>query len=138
MTCTKCPACGYVRPEHSRACDVCGHLEFGTLALVSRATGAEITFVVDCPVGQALLLGVVGVDSAYASNPQFRVRRSVECRSWMIEHSSSARNPTWLNGAALDGAVRPLAPGDCVSIGPERLLLEVSIRYGDEVEDGIG
>lgn len=138
MTSTKCPACGYVRQEHSRACDVCGHFEFGTLALVSCATGAEVTFAVDCPVGQALLLGVAGTDSAYASNPQFRVFRSVECRSWTIEHSASARNPTWLNGAALAGAMRPLAPGDCVSIGPDRLLLKVSIRYGDEVEAGIG
>jgi hypothetical protein len=79
-------------------------------------------------VGRSLLKAMDGVDSVYASDPQFIVNRDEAAGAWMLEHHPAARNPTFYNGAAVGSTPCPLATDGIISIGPERLRLRVNLE----------
>jgi hypothetical protein len=87
-------------------------------------------------VGRALLSTFAGAEITYASDPQFELQRSQVLGGWAIVHSSTAANPTWLNCLPLDAAWRRVRSGDCISIGPEHLMLDVSIEFSTLAELG--
>ena len=122
-----CPKCGLENPESVRTCDGCGYTQFGRLVLTSIETGKNISFGIDTIIGNRLLSGFAGKDSIYASSPQFVIKKDATLKSWTICHAADAKNPTFLNGSALEGPSTVLNNGDVLSIGPEKMKLAVSI-----------
>ena len=79
-------------------------------------------------ITRTTLRRIVGDDARYAGDaPQFVVERS-EGGGWVVlPPPEPPRNPTWRNGAPLDGPVS-LAPGDTLSIGPVKAKCSVFFR----------
>jgi hypothetical protein len=123
----KCPQCGFVHENEAvRVCEACGHVRpGGRLALVAEETGKRLPVGVDTAIGKELLETFAGADHVYAADPQFRLERDEVSGGWSIAPVPGAKNPTFLNGAALGAAPAPLEPGALITIGPTRLRLRV-------------
>lgn len=123
----KCPQCGFVHEDDTtRVCEACGFVRAaGRLALVAEETGKRLPVGVDTAIGRELLETFAGADHVYAADPQFLLARDPVRGGWSIAPAAGTKNPTFLNGAALDGAPAPLEPGALITIGPARLRLRV-------------
>jgi hypothetical protein len=123
----KCPQCGFVHENDAvRVCEACGYARAaGRLALVAEETGKRLPVGVDTAIGRELLETFAGADHVYAADPQFLLARDPVLGGWTIAPVAGAKNPTFLNGAALGGAPAPLEPGAVITIGPTRLKLRV-------------
>ena len=123
----KCPQCGFVHESDAvRVCEACGFVRSaGRLALVAEETGKRLQVGVDTAIGKELLETFAGADHVYAADPQFLLARDATRGGWSIAPVPGAKNPTFLNGAALGDAPAPLEPGALITIGPARLRLRV-------------
>ncbi len=125
----KCPQCGFLHEDDATPqCEACGFSRMpraGRLVLVAEETTRRLTVGVDTAVGKHLLQTFAGGDHVYAGEPQFLLARDAANGSWSITSVPGAKNPTFLNGAALGDAPAPLAAGAVISIGPTRLRLRV-------------
>lgn len=122
----KCPQCGFEHADDAtRLCEACGFSRAGSLALVSEETGKRLKVGVDTAVGMRLLQTFAGPDHVYAADPQFLLARDAARGGWSIAPAPGAKNPTFLNGAALGDAPAPLDGGAVITIGPTRLRLRV-------------
>lgn len=123
----KCPQCGFVHEnEAARVCEACGFARApGGLSLVAEETGKRLQVAVDTAIGKELLETFAGADHVYAADPQFLLARDPARGGWSIAPVAGATNPTFLDGAALNGAPAPLEPGALITIGPARLRLRV-------------
>ena len=123
----KCPQCGFVHESDAvRVCEACGHARGGgKLVLVAEETTRSLRVGVDTAIGRELLETFAGADHVYAADPQFLLARDPVLGGWSIAPAPGARNPTFLNGAALGSAPAPLEPGAVITIGPARLRLRV-------------
>jgi predicted RNA-binding Zn-ribbon protein involved in translation (DUF1610 family) len=122
----KCPQCGFVHEDEAvLRCEACGHTRAGRLALVSEETTRRLSVGVDTAVGKHLLQTFAGADHVYAGEPQFLLARDPVQGGWTVAPAPGARNPTFLNGAALGDTPAPLAAGAVITIGPTRLRLRV-------------
>jgi hypothetical protein len=123
----KCPQCGFVHPDESaRVCEACGYVRAaGKLVLVAEETKKRLPVGVDTAIGKELLETFAGADHVYAADPQFLLARDLVRGGWSIAPVPGAKNPTFLNGAALGTAPAPLEPGALITIGPARLRLRV-------------
>jgi hypothetical protein len=122
----KCPQCGFVHEDGAvLQCEACGFARAGKLVLVAEETTQRLSVGVDTPVGKHLLQTFAGGDHVYAAEPQFLLARDAVRGGWSIAPAPGAKNPTFLNGAALGSAPAPLAEGSIISIGPTRLRLRV-------------
>lgn len=121
----KCPQCGFSNAGDASVCEACGHTRAAKLALVADATGKRLPVGIDTAVGKHLLETFAGADHVYASEPQFLLARDPARGGWSIAPAPGARNPTFVNGAALGDAPAPLQAGAVITIGPTRLRLRV-------------
>jgi hypothetical protein len=123
----KCPQCGFVHEsEATRVCEACGFVRAaGRLVLVAEATSRRLPVGVDTAIGRELLETFAGADHVYAADPQFMLARDPVRGGWSIAPAPGAKNPTFLNGAALGTAPAPLEPGAVITIGLARLRLRV-------------
>jgi hypothetical protein len=122
----KCPQCGFMHENDATlSCEACGFTRAGKLALVSEETMKRLSVGVDTAIGKALLETFAGADHVYAADPQFLLARDLISGGWSIAPAPGARNPTFLNGAALGDAPAPLPEGAVITIGPTRLRLRV-------------
>jgi hypothetical protein len=123
----KCPQCGFIHENEAvRVCEACGYVRAaGKLALVAEDTGKRLQVGVDTAIGKELLETFAGEDHVYAADPQFLLARDATRGGWSIAPVAGAKNPTFLNGAALGDAPAPLEPGALITIGPARLRLRV-------------
>jgi hypothetical protein len=122
----KCPQCGFVHENEAvLCCEACGFTRSVRLVLVAEATAQRLTVGVDTPVGKHLLQTFAGEDHVYAADPQFLLARDAVNGGWTVAPAPGARNPTFLNGAALGDAPAPLVAGAVITIGPTRLRLRV-------------
>lgn len=123
----KCPQCGFVHENDAvTVCEACGYVRAaGRLALVAEATGKRLAVGIDTAIGKGLLQTFAGEDHVYAADPQFLLARDPVRGGWSIAPAAGAKNPTFLNGAALGSAPAPLEPGAVITIGPTRLRLRV-------------
>ncbi len=123
----KCPQCGMLHEdEAARVCQACGFVrDAGTLVLVAEATAGRLRVGVDTAIGRELLETFAGADHVYAEDPQFLLARDAVNGGWSIAPAPGAKNPTFLNGAALGDAPAPLEPGAVITIGPSKLRLRV-------------
>src|SRR5665213_142793 len=121
----KCPVCGFENTlSDSRACQGgCGHTDFGTLVLISEATGQRTTMSIETRVGRGLLRSFAGEDAKYASEEQFVVYMDGVLGCWAIRATSTAKNPTFVDGAPI-GDKAALANGTRISIGKDRMKLQ--------------
>lgn len=125
----KCPECGFEGNTDTRpVCDGCGYADCGTLALLAVDTGEWMRLSIDTAVGRRLLRTFAGSDAAYASDPQFWLRRDPERGGWTVTHASDAHNPSYAGGTPIGSSPTPVEPGATLSIGPDRLRLRVSIE----------
>ncbi|HEU4560275.1 MAG TPA: hypothetical protein VFS20_20665 [Longimicrobium sp.] len=122
----KCPQCGFMNAsDASLRCEACGFTRAGKLVLVSEETSKRLTVGVDTAIGKTLLETFAGADHAYAAEPQFLLARDLVNGGWSIAPAPGAKNPTFLNGAALGAAPAPIGEGAVITIGPEKLRLRV-------------
>ena len=124
----KCENCGFeANADGKVACEACGYCEGQILVLQSTETGKQIRIRITTAVGKHLLRTFAGEEARFASEKQFRAARDTDTGAWIIEHAPDAKNPTFLNGSKLE-ACAPVESGACISIGPERMRLVVSIE----------
>lgn len=124
-----CPSCGCEPWSEGEPCMVCGEGLVGELTL--QGPSGQCKFGVRfTEVGRSLLKSMVAssdgdTEARFAAEPQFRLERSPE--GWFVEHRAPAdKNPTFHNGTeVVAGERRPLAPGDSISIGPEKAMVTV-------------
>lgn len=123
----KCPSCGYDNAEATEECaGGCGYISIpACLRLKSEVTGKVLAISITTTFGKSLLLSFAGDDAVYASEPQFMIRKDTRRGGWFLEHAPNAKNPTWVNGAAVGGESQKLDATHVVSIGPEKMKLEV-------------
>jgi hypothetical protein len=122
----KCPQCGFLHEDDATLrCEACGFTRAGKLALVSEETTKRLSVGVDTAIGKALLQTFAGADHVYAADPQFLLARDLVSGGWSIAPAPGAKNPTFVNGAALGSAPAPLPEGAVITIGPTRLRLRV-------------
>jgi hypothetical protein len=125
----KCPQCGFAaNAERVRTCEGCGHVHFGNIVLVSVDTAKQIRMSIDTAVGQGILKTFVGDDAKYASDPQFRLYRDAALACWAITKIPTAKNATFLNGSPLSDSPAPLAEGAVISIGADKMRLNVKFE----------
>lgn len=124
----KCPSCGFDNAEETDECaGGCGYTPIPSqLRLTSQVTGRLLAISITTMFGKNLLLSFAGDDAIYASEPQFMIRKDTVRGGWFIEHVTTAKNPTFVNGAPTGGDPRKLDATNVVSIGPEKMKLEVS------------
>ena len=124
----KCNECGFdANPDAELKCEACGYSEATILILTAQATGKSIEMRIATAVGKQLLKSFVGEESRIASEVQFRLSRDSASGDWTVTHDSSAPNPTFLDLQPLTGSA-VVRDGSVLSIGPERMLLTVSIK----------
>lgn len=122
----KCPQCGFLHADDATVrCEACGFNRAARLALVAEETGKRLSVGIDTAVGKQLLQTFAGADHVYAAEPQFLLARDPARGGWSISPAPGARNPTFLNGAALGDVPTPLEAGAVITIGPEKLRLRV-------------
>jgi len=122
----KCPQCGFSNADDAvLACEACGFTRAGKLVLVAEETSKRLAVGVDTAIGKHLLETFAGADHVYAGEPQFLLARDLVRGGWSIAPAPGAKNPTFVNGAALGTAPAPLQSGAVITIGPEKLRLRV-------------
>ena len=125
----RCAECGYeANKDGSVECEGCGFRPLGPLVLASEETGKEIRVNITTGFGKSLLQSFAGDEAIYASNPlQFTLIRDPEASEWLIAPTFEAKNPTFLDGSALEGeaVVLEKEASHVVSIGPEKMRITV-------------
>jgi hypothetical protein len=96
------------------------------LRLKSVITGQLIAISITTTFGKSLLMTFAGNDALYASEPQFVILKDASRGGWFLEHAATAKNPTYLDGSPALDASRKLDTTQVISIGPEKMKLEVS------------
>ncbi len=117
------------RPTSSELHQIITSGKFGgvqtTPKLVLASGGGNLEVGVTTDVGSSLLARF-GADSQFASPQQFRLLREVD--GWYLEHSSSAKNETLLNGLKVVDRVR-VKTGDRLGVGNSlRGIEKLSLR----------
>ena len=123
----KCPSCGFDNGPGYRECQGgCGYEAMPQkLTLKAVATGKEISIMISTNFGKDLLRSFAGEEAMYASNPQFLIQKDVAGGGWYLEHSATAKNPTFVDGAPALAARRKLEADTNVTIGPDKMRLTV-------------
>lgn len=122
----KCPQCGLENNEAIDTCaGMCGHFWHTRLVLRLLSNGREIRLNLDSKVGRRALHSAGDPDAKFASQPQFSLIRDKTEAKWMILHQPSATNPTFVNGLPLPESAKQLHEADVVSVGADKLKLEV-------------
>ena len=124
----KCPSCGFDNAEGTTDCaGGCGYMPIpARLRLKSVITGQLIAISITTTFGKSLLMTFAGNDALYASEPQFVILKDASRGGWFLEHAATAKNPTYLDGSPALDASRKLDTTQVISIGPEKMKLEVS------------
>lgn len=125
----KCPSCGFANiADHSECQGGCGYEAIpARLTLLATETGREVSITITTSFGKDLLRSFAGDVAIYASNPQFIILKDLEGGGWYLEHVTSAKNPTFVNGSSVVAIKTKLQAASYVTIGPEKMRLEV--RY---------
>lgn len=115
-----CSTCGFDQNEESnpRCLGGCGHVRRPHLRFVF-ANEKSLTVRVATTFNRQVLRFYVGDEANVVSDPQFSVAPTDT--GWLLRHSIGARNPTHVNGLAVEGSGVELAPGLVVTVGPTRL-----------------
>lgn len=123
----KCPSCGFDNADGTVECDGgCGHVPVpAQLSLTALSTGKLLTIAITTTFGKSLLQSFAGDEAIYASEPQFVVRKDCARGGWFLEHATTAKNPTFVNGSPAGGERAKLEQSHVVSIGPAKMRLEV-------------
>lgn len=123
----KCPSCGFANYSTQPDCGGgCGYEKIPhRLTLVAAETGKEVSVSITTAFGKDLLRSFAGGDAVYASNPQFVICKDYDEGGWFLEHSADAKNPTFLNGNTVVATRVRLEATNILSIGPEKMRLEV-------------
>lgn len=126
----ECERCHFdANRDDDPQCQACLRMRMPrTIILVDLASGREQRTNLATPVGRRLLQKIAD-DAHYASEPQFQLLRDESAGAWLIHHNSTAVNPTYYNGRALDSNAQPIDSGGSISIGPERLQLIVRFQF---------
>ncbi|HEX9939390.1 MAG TPA: FHA domain-containing protein [Longimicrobium sp.] len=111
--------------DEAMRCEACGFTPATKLVLVAEETSQRLSVGVDTAIGKHLLETFAGRDHVYAAEPQFLLARDLVRGGWSIAPAPGAKNPTFVNGAALGTAPAPLEQGAVITIGPEKLRLRV-------------
>lgn len=123
----KCPSCGFTNISEQAECQGgCGYEAIPPrLTLLAAETGRRLSITITTIFGKDLLRSFAGDGATYASNPQFVILKDFEGGGWYLEHSTSAKNPTFVNGSSAVATKTKLRADSYVTIGPEKMRLEV-------------
>lgn len=109
----QCRQCGSAVEPMALTCVVCNHSLVRAVRLEGSAGSVEASVATD--IGEPILKRVIGEDARFATMAQFRLARGPD-GAWMAQQSPGARNPTFVNGAALAETGHRLADGDQLSL----------------------
>jgi hypothetical protein len=125
----KCPNCGHDPIEDSIAiCSVCGYRKFpGGVILRSEATGKQIEIRLTGTFGSRSLTRLEDPGIKFVSSEQFRIEKRVEEGGWAVIPILYAKNPTYLNGEALQEAGQLISDGMRLSIKDKHFFLLLSL-----------
>lgn len=123
-----CRHCASAVEPTAITCVVCNSSLVRAVRLEGGAGSLEASIATD--VGAANLKRVIGDDARYATMTQFRIVRGSE-GAWRVEHSPSAKNPTFVNGAAVPHEGHRLADGDQISLAGKAGHLTVRLVVDD-------
>lgn len=123
-----CRHCGSAVEPAAIACVVCNHNLVRAVRLEGSAGSLEASIATD--FGAAILKRVVGDDARYATMNQFRIARGTD-GAWLVQHSPSAKNPTFVNGSAVPDDGHRLADGDQISLAGKAGHLTVRLVVDD-------
>ena len=123
----KCPSCGFTNNADNSECQGgCGYEAMPPrLTLLATETGREVSITITTSFGKDLLRSFAGDGAIFASNPQFVILKDFEGGGWYLEHATSAKNPTFVNGSSAVATKTKLQAASYVTIGPEKMRLEV-------------
>ncbi|MFO0954020.1 MAG: hypothetical protein U0835_23275 [Isosphaeraceae bacterium] len=126
----KCRVCGTINHFEEGACaGGCGNvLMKQTVVLSSSATGSKRKNSISSKFGRKLLASLAGEEAVYASEPQFELIKDTAEGRWLIRHVPTAKNPTYYDGRAVGVDPVPVKAGGQISIGPDRMKLNVSFE----------
>ncbi len=125
----KCASCGFVNGGADVArsyCQGCGVVLSARLCLTCKENGKQLSFAIDTTVGIHLLKRLETREAYYASLSQFKVTHDKKSGAWNIEPDPKALNQTWVDGTPASMSPVPLRQGSMISIGPDKLRLQVS------------
>jgi len=125
----KCPDCGFNgNKDDNPHCQSCGYAKIPqAVVLTAIEGGKKISMSLDTTIGKQLLKNLVGDDSRFVTDNQFRITKNKSLGKWLIQHEPSAKNPTFYKGAPLAGE-QALEKDAVISIGPEKAKLIVSFK----------
>lgn len=130
MSTWKCPQDGTENPLDERRCLVCRYPNIPRVVVLHAvATGKEAEFTGGIRLGKAVFTHRFGdPDAQYASDLQFEVVRDEEVVAWVLKPIPDAVNPTCYNGFKVKPDGVPLEEGGVISIGKNKLKLQVRFK----------
>jgi len=123
-----CGHCGIDNPLTEVQCAGCGLAALPALVLRSTATGREEEVRTPRRLGKQVFARRLGdPDSKFASELQFELLHDETASVWIIRPLPGALNPTFYNGMPLAPVGCQLADGGVISIGKNKLKLQVRV-----------
>jgi hypothetical protein len=126
----KCQVCGTLNEVTTGPCQGgCGHVFMSELVqLASKHTGQARRIRISTRFGRRILSMIAGDDAVYASEPQFEILKDTSSASWLLRHVAAAIHPTFYDGRPVNGEAIPIQTGGRISIGPDRMILIVTLE----------
>ena len=124
----KCPQDANDVPDGVDKCPLCGFVRFPTgVVLKSEVTGKEIQVRLGSVFGHANLKLLGDDEVKFVDSEQFKIEKRQEQGGWALVAVSWAKNPLFLNGAAIDPVGAILKEGDRLSIKDKYFRLTVRL-----------
>jgi hypothetical protein len=126
----QCGHCGIDNTLTALQCAACGLAAFPPLVLRSTSTGREEEVRTARRLGKQVFAFRLGdPDAKFASELQFELIRDETADAWVVRPLAGALNPTFYNGAPLGPAGSRLDDGGVISIGKNKLRLQVRLAH---------
>jgi hypothetical protein len=125
----KCPKCGSDPiADSTSCCDDCGYRRTRDgVVLRSEASGKQIEVRLSTTLGSPSLTRLDDPGIGFVSREQFRIERRVDEGNWVILPVPFVKNPTFIDGEALQESGRSIVDGMKLSINGRHFFLILSL-----------
>ena len=113
-----CSKDGKTNADDVNVCPVCGATRPSRVALVGSCGRLDVC--IKTVVGATLLSGVVGDESKYCANPQYRLECDVDNFWRVMPMDETAANMTVVNGAPVSPEGVSVKAGDVVAVASRK------------------
>ena len=126
-----CSKDGKTNADDVNVCPVCGATRPSRVALVGADGKIEVC--IKTLVGASLLAEIVGEESRYCANPQYRLECDADNFWRVIPMDATAANMTVVNGAAVPPEGVPVKAGDVIAVASRRDVSKMAAAVAVEV-----